>query len=320
MEKNKLVKKVISIGECLIDEIHYPGKGSNIENMPGGAPANVAVCNAQLGGRSVLLTKLGQDSQGELLVSVLQEKKVDTTHIVLTDAHVTTKAIVHIDKKGERSFKFDRRNSADLFFQTSEVPLSIFEEGDVLHFGSVDLVPSLIKDATSYAIRNAKQKGMFLSFDVNLRFPLWPSEDRLRLTVKEFLLGVDIVKFSDDELQFVYPNVAEKDAIKDLLENQKVRIVIISRGAEGVSLYTLKNKPIEIKGNKRKVVDTTGAGDALVGAFLNQLLASGTKKDKLTSSPDNLKKWITFANLVAAYVVTKPGAISAMPTLADLKK
>lgn len=320
MEKNKLGKKLISIGECLIDEMHYPGRGSNIENMPGGAPANVAVCNAQLGGRSVLLTKLGQDAQGEFLIGVLQEKKVDTTHIVLTDAHVTTKAIVHIDKKGERSFKFDRRNSADLFFQTNEVPLSIFEAGDVLHFGSVDLVPSLMKDATSFAIRNAKQKGLFISFDVNLRFPLWPSEDRLRQTVKEFLLGVDVLKFSENELRFIYPNVQEKDAVNDLLENQKVRILLISRGANGVSLFTSKNKPIDVKGNKVKVVDATGAGDALMGAFLHQLLLSGTKKDKLTSSPNDLKKWLTFANQVATYVVTKPGAIPAMPTLADLKK
>lgn len=320
MEKNKLTKKLISIGECLIDEIHYPGRGANIENMPGGAPANVAVCHAQLGGRAVMLTKLGQDPQGELLIATLQEKKVDTTHIVMTDAHVTTKAIVHIDKKGERSFKFDRRNSADLFFQTSEVPLSIFEEGDVLHFGSVDLVPSLMKDATSYAIRNAKQKGLFLSFDVNLRFPLWPSEDRLRLTVKEFLLGVDLVKFAEDELRFVYPNVEEKDAVKDLLENQKVRMVLVSRGANGATLFTLKNKPIDVKGTKVKVVDATGAGDALVGAFLHQIIQSGMKKDKLTSAPKDLKKWLTFANQVASYVVTKPGAIPAMPTLADLKK
>lgn len=320
MVKNNRVGKLIAIGECLIDEMHFPGRGSNVENHPGGAPANVAVANSQLGGQSVLLTKLGQDPQGELLVQTLKEKNVDTTYVMITDAHATTRAIVHIDKKGERSFKFDRRNSADLFFQPSELPVQIFQEGDILHFGSVDLVPSLIREATALAIRTAQQKNMLVSFDPNLRFPLWPSEDRLRETVKEFLVGVDILKMSDDELSFIYPNAKTDEAIEDLFKNQKVRLLILSHGSEGATLYLPKQKPVLIKGIKVKAVDTTGAGDALIGAFLNQLLLNGVKKDKLTASPTDLKNYLTFANKVAAYVVTKPGAISAMPALKDLKK
>ncbi len=309
--------KLISIGEALIDQVKQGVK--LIGRFTGGAPTNVAAMVAKLGQSSVLLTKIGDDDEGKMILETLRTLGVDTNHVKVTDAHDTTVAKVQVDKKGQRTFTFDRRNAADLFLTKEDIDPTLFEEGDILHFGSVNLVPSLTRKAHEFAIDTAKRNGVILSFDPNLRFNLWPNPLALREAVKEFMIGVDIFKVTEEELNFIFPDMSIEAAIEKVFQ-AKITWLILSKGDQGLVAYQAKQKPMVIKGVKVKVVDTTGAGDALIGALLLKILASGISKAKLASSGLKMKEFLTYANDVAALSTTKSGAIESFPSLEDLKK
>lgn len=309
--------KLISIGEALIDQVKQGVKV--VGKFVGGAPANVAAMVAHLGQPAILFTKVGDDEEGKLIIQTLQNKGVDVSQIKTTDAHDTTIAKVQVDKKGQRTFTFDRRNAADLFLMKEEIDPALFEANDILHFGSVNLVPSLSRKAHEFAMDLAKKQGLIISFDPNLRFNLWPNPLSLREAVKEFMFGVDILKVTEEELNFIFPDMSIEAAIEKVFQ-AKVTYLILSKGDQGVALYQAKQKPILIKGQKVKVVDTTGAGDALIGAFLGKILSAGLPKTKLASSSSKLKDYLSFANQVAALTVTKSGAIDSYPPLEVIKK
>jgi fructokinase len=309
--------KLISIGEALIDQVKQGVK--LIGKFTGGAPTNVAAMVANLGQASVLLTKIGDDDEGKMILETLGKLGVDTNHIKITDAHDTTVAKVQVDKKGQRTFTFDRRNAADLFLTKEDIDPTLFESGDILHFGSVNLVPSLTRKAHEFAIDTAKRNNVMLSFDPNLRFNLWPNPLALREAVKEFMLGVDIFKVTEEELNFIFPDMSIEAAIEKVFQ-AKITWLILSKGDQGLVAYQAKQKPLVIKGNKVKVVDTTGAGDALIGALLSKILASGISKSKLATSGLKMKEFLTFANDVASLSTTKSGAIESFPSQDDLKK
>ena len=309
--------KLISIGEALIDQVKQGVK--LIGRFTGGAPTNVAAMVAKLGQSSVLLTKIGDDDEGKMILETLRQLGVDTNHIKVTDAHDTTVAKVQVDKKGQRTFTFDRRNAADLFLTKEDIDPSLFESGDILHFGSVNLVPSLTRKAHEFAIDIAKKNDLMLSFDPNLRFNLWPNPLALREAIKEFMIGVDIFKVTEEELNFIFPDMSIESAIEKVFQ-AKITWLILSKGDQGLVAYQAKQKPIVIKGNKVKVVDTTGAGDALIGALLTKILAAGISKSKLASSALKMKEFLTYANAVAALSTTKSGAIESFPSQDDLKK
>jgi fructokinase len=309
--------KLISIGEALIDQVKQGVK--LIGKFTGGAPTNVAAMVANLGQSSVLLTKIGDDDEGKMILETLRQLGVDTNHIKMTDAHDTTVAKVQVDKKGQRTFTFDRRNAADLFLTKEDIDPSLFEAGDILHFGSVNLVPSLSRKAHEFAIDLAKKNNLILSFDPNLRFNLWPNPLALREAVKEFMLGVDIFKVTEEELNFIFPDMSIEAAIEKVFQ-ARITWLILSKGDQGLVAYQAKQKPIIIKGNKVKAIDTTGAGDALIGALLTKILSAGITKAKLATSALKMKEYLSFANDVAALSTTKSGAIESFPSQDDLKK
>ena len=309
--------KLISIGEALIDQVKQGVK--LIGKFTGGAPTNVAAMVANLGQSSVLLTKIGDDDEGKMILETLRQLGVDTNHIKVTDAHDTTLAKVQVDKKGQRTFTFDRRNAADLFLTKEDIDPSLFEAGDILHFGSVNLVPSLSRKAHEFAIDLAKKNNLILSFDPNLRFNLWPNPLALREAVKEFMLGVDIFKVTEEELNFIFPDMSIEAAIEKVFQ-ARITWLILSKGDQGLVAYQAKQKPIIIKGNKVKAIDTTGAGDALIGALLTKILSAGITKAKLATSALKMKEYLSFANDVAALSTTKSGAIESFPSQEDLKK
>ena len=309
--------KLISIGEALIDQVKQGVK--LIGRFTGGAPTNVAAMVANLGQSSVLLTKIGDDDEGKMILETLRRLGVDTNHVKVTDAHDTTVAKVQVDKKGQRTFTFDRRNAADLFLTKEDIDPTLFETGDILHFGSVNLVPSLTRKAHEFAIDTAKKNNLILSFDPNLRFSLWPNPLALREAVKEFMVGVDLFKVTEEELNFIFPDMSIESAIEKVFQ-AKITWLILSKGDQGLVAYQAKQKPIIIKGNKVKVIDTTGAGDALIGALLTKILASGISKSKLATSALKMKDFLTYANAVAALSTTKSGAIESFPSQDDLKK
>lgn len=309
--------KLISIGEALIDQVKQGVK--LVGKFAGGAPANVATLVANLGQKSILISKIGDDDEGKIILQTLQSKGVDVSQVRVTDSHDTTIAKVQVDKKGQRTFTFDRRNAADLFLMKEEIDSRLFEANDIFHFGSVNLVPSLSRKAHEYALDIARKNGLIISFDPNLRFNLWPSPIALRETVKEFMIGVDLLKVTEEELNFIFPDMTLEAAIEKVFQ-AKVTWLILSKGDQGLALYQAKQKPILIKGSKVKVVDTTGAGDALIGAFIVKILQAEISKSKLASSASKMKDFATFANYVAALSCTKSGAIDSFPSLEDLKK
>ncbi|OKL35656.1 carbohydrate kinase family protein [Domibacillus mangrovi] len=307
-----------SIGEVLIDFIPLQ-KGQalkdvvSFERAPGGAPANVAAAIAKLGGRSKMITKLGADAFGDFLLEKLEETGVDTSHIIRTNEANTGLAFVSLREDGERDFSFYRKPSADLLLTADEVDNSIFETGDILHFCSVDLVDSPMKQAHVKAIQSAKESGALISFDPNVRLPLWDSSDACRETILEFIPKAHIVKISDEELTFITGIENEDKAIASLFFGD-VQTVIYTKGAAGATLY-VQDITIDSNGYSVDVQDTTGAGDAFIGALLYRLMEADTSQQTLQHVLIcDGQSILSFANAAGAITTTGKGAISSLPS------
>ncbi len=307
-----------SIGEVLIDFIPLQ-KGRSLkdvvsfERAPGGAPANVAAAVAKLGGHSKMITKLGADAFGDFLLEKLEETGVDTRHVIRTHEANTGLAFVSLREDGERDFSFYRKPSADLLLTADEVEESLFEAGDILHFCSVDLVESPMKQAHIKAIQSAKESGALISFDPNVRLPLWDSPDACRETILEFIPKAHIVKISDEELAFIAGIEDEDKAIASLFVGD-VQTVIYTKGAAGATLY-VQDITIDSSGYSVDVQDTTGAGDAFIGALLYLLLEAGADQKGLSAVlAHHGHSILAFANAAGAISTTGKGAISSLPS------
>lgn len=307
-----------SIGEVLIDFIPLE-KGValkeviSFERTPGGAPANVAATVAKLGGVAHLLSQVGDDAFGEFLVEQLAEVGVQTDKITKTKEAKTALAFVSLREDGERDFSFYRNPSADLLFSEQYIQEEWFTEGDILHFCSVDLIESPMKDAHIKAIKQAQAKGSLISFDPNVRLPLWDCSETCRETILAFLPEADVVKIAEDELVFITDIENEVEAIASLFRG-RVKVVICTKGGQGAVLY-VENVRFMAKGFSVRVVDTTGAGDAFIGAFLHCLLKNDVRPSQLTAfCQAHHNELLSFANACAALTTTGKGAIQSIPT------
>lgn len=273
----------------------------------GGAPANVAVCVAKLGGSSCMITKLGDDIFGRFLKYTLEKEGVDVEHVLFTDEANTALAFVSLDKDGERSFSFYRKPSADMLLDENDVSGITLDNTDILHFGSVDLIDAPVRKAHDKLIAKARECGAIISFDPNLRYSLWKDKQSLLDTVKRYIPLADIVKVSGEELTDITGISDEKSAVNQLFTDN-VKLLIVTKGAYGAVAYTKKDV-VSVPSEKiEKVVDTTGAGDSFVGATLYQLIENG-----FDISVESLKKILFFSNKTAGIVVGGAGAIPSMP-------
>ncbi|WP_079505096.1 carbohydrate kinase family protein [Mesobacillus jeotgali] len=309
--------KLYSIGEVLIDFIPQQ-KGAalkdvmSFERAPGGAPANVAAAVAKYGHAASMITKLGEDAFGDFLVEQLENAGVETAKVLRTKEANTGLAFVSLKDDGERDFSFYRKPSADLLFTEEEVKAEWFAKGDVLHFCSVDLVESPMKQAHKRAISLMKEKDGLISFDPNVRLPLWDNPDDCRSAILEFLPHAHIVKISDEELEFITGISDVEDAIQSLFTGD-VQAVVFTKGADGADLY-VKNSKWESAGYKVDVQDTTGAGDAFIGGFLYKLLEAGAEPKNLAAIlSEKHEEILQFANASGALTAAGKGAISALP-------
>lgn len=313
-----ILKKVFCIGETLIDFIPVQKEKSlkevtSFERVAGGAPMNVAIAIAKYGGSSAMLTKIANDHFGDYLMDVLQENGVDTSYIIRCDEGETGLAFVSIDKFGERSFNFYRENAADLLFSPDEVKSDWFQKGDLLHFCSVDLIESPMKQTHIKVIDEFRRIGGIVSFDPNVRLPLWPNAECCRQTILNFLPLADIVKVSDEELFFITDRNKEKEAIQSLFIGN-VKVVVYTKGSEGAIIYLKNGEQYEDRGFKVTVSDTTGAGDAFIGGFLSELLSLDISNDNLCQTVSkNHQRLLTFANASGALTASVKGAIQAAP-------
>ncbi|MBI5974826.1 carbohydrate kinase family protein [Staphylococcus canis] len=314
--------KLYAIGEALIDFIPTTRDVAlkdvkGFEPQVGGAPTNVASRVAKLGAPSALITQLGQDAFGDRILETLEHESVDTTLIKRTTEANTGLAFVSLTASGERDFAFYRKPSADMLLEPQAVQVD-FQPEDILHFCSVDLVPSPMKATHEKVIQQMEEAKGTIIFDPNLRFPLWPSKDELKETVLEFLPKAHIVKISDEELSFLTGS-EDESSIQNLIQGN-TEIIIYTKGAKGASIYTKEGEIAHHKGYKVEVQDTTGAGDAFTGAFIYQLLEAQDTMMPFEYIQENAEKMLSFSNAVAALSTTRKGAIESLPILDEISK
>lgn len=312
--------KVLTIGEALIDFIpEEKGVGlkdvSKFTKFTGGAPANVAAAVSKLGGESAFIGKLGNDGFGDFIIENLKEVNVNTDFVSRTNEANTALAFVVLKDDGDREFSFYRNPSADMLLDKDEIKEEWFNEGDILHFCSVDLIEAPVKYAHIRAIEIAKEKNCIVSFDPNVRKPLWNDLEECRKTILEFIPKADILKISSEEIQFISENDNEMESIKSFFVGD-VKVVILTRGEDGVSIFT-KDKEVNINGLTIDAIDTTAAGDSFIGAFLYKVSSLGIDINNIDI--DLLNEIGIFANNVGAITATRKGAISSIPTFEEVE-
>jgi len=314
-------KHLVAIGEALIDFI--PDKtGVEFYEVTafspkiGGAPANVCGAFSRLGGKSVLLTQVGDDLFGGKIIKELGEAGLDTNYIKQTSKANTALAFVSLGADGNRDFNFYRKPSADMLMSSEDVSQDAFEDIYALHFCSVSLGDFPMKDAHKKAIEYAKKNGAIISFDPNLRPALWSSEEAMRKAVLEFIPYADILKISDEELEFITGEKQIDGALQNLF-GQNVKLVVYTMGSEGAKLFT-KNAQGFDPGVKVHAKDTTGAGDGFIGSLLWSLAARSVTPELIdTLNGDELTRMAAFANKFCAVSVTREGAIASYPGLEE---
>lgn len=316
------MKNVISIGEALIDFI--PNKKGcplkqvdSFQRVCGGAPTNVSAVISKLGGNSKIITKLGKDAFGDFIIDTLNSLNVDTSCILRTDIANTCLAFVSLEENGNRDFSFYRNPSADMLLDKTELQSKWFDDIGILHFCSVALAESPMKYAHIEAIKMAKQHDAIISFDPNVRLPLWKNHKECKDTINEFIKYADILKISDEEIEFITGMDIYK-ASEKLFNENNVKIILYSMGKDGAMILT-KNAKIVVPSVDVSVKDTTGAGDSIIGAFLYCLCKDNISAKNLDSiSNEKLKEYLKFANYYASYSTMGSGAINSYANLEQI--
>jgi fructokinase len=313
---------IVCIGELLIDffctdvDIDLV-EGQSFQKQAGGAPANVCATIAKLGGTSHFCGKVGNDPFGHFLKKTLNDVKVDTSMLVFDDVHPTTLAFVSLKANGERDFVFNR--GADAFLFEEELDKEKMKEASIFHFGSATaLLSDPFQSTYLNAMKMAKMDGKFISFDPNFRKDLWKERISTFIALaKQGMALADFVKVSDEELTIItgMNNLAEG---ANALHQLGARVVAVTLGKEGTYLSVGQTSEI-VPSVKVQSIDSTGAGDAFVGATLYQL-AKENPKNLQDLDFEQLKNIISFSNKVAAFVCTKVGAIAALPTIEEVAR
>ena len=309
---------IMALGECLVDFVCTESGGKlHLEGNPGGAPANVLAIAAKLGRSTALVSKVGADHFGAFLRRHLQAAGIGTGSLLQDPLHPTTLAIVRLDEAGNRDFTFYRDRTADVMLAREELPLDELCAARVLHFGSLSLTCEPARAATLAAVTAARAAGAVISYDPNLRPPLWPSLDAARTQLLAGLALADLVKVSEEELFFLTEAASLDAGAEALFARFPLRLLAVTRGPAGCILYT---RTLRCAGATfdTPCVDTTGAGDAFWGAALTWLLEQDRPAEALTQA--DLAALLDFANAAGSLATTKHGAIPAMPTREEIAR
>lgn len=317
------MNKLLAIGEALIDMIPQQvnvgiQEVNGFQPIVGGAPANVCGAFVKLGGKAEMITQLGDDPFGDKIVYEFEKFGIGKDYVKRTDKANTALAFVALKDDGNREFSFYRRPSADMLLTPEDVKEEWFEGEYALHFCSVSLGNFPMKEAHKQAITYAEKAGLLISFDPNLRKPLWNDEKALYDTVHEFIPKAHILKISDEELEFLTGKTEIKEALDQLFVGN-VKMVIYTRGSAGAECYT-KNAAASVQCERVKAVDTTGAGDGFIGSFLYKLFQSGINAENMDHlSTGQMEEFLRFSNRFCGYSVQRKGAIASYPTSADME-
>ena len=310
---------VIALGELLIDFTCQSADADGYPLMvahPGGAPANYLAALAKYGKKTALMGKVGDDSFGRLLLSTLEKANIGTDSMVVSEDYFTTLAFVTLDEQGDLEFSFARKPGADTQLSFDELNTTLIDEACVFHFGTLSLTDEPARSATYKAVEYAKAQGKFISFDPNLRPPLWRKLDEAKEQMLWGLSMADVVKISDEEAQFLFGLEPER-AAQHILAEFGSQLVFVTCGADGCHFATKAFKGFEKSLEGINAIDTTGAGDIFGGSAMSALLDTGKAVDELSLS--ELSRITAFACTAAGLSTTRPGGISSVPELAEVR-
>lgn len=303
---------VVALGELLID---FTENGISIQSNqlfeanPGGAPCNVLAMLQKLGRKTAFIGKVGEDSFGKMLVRTIQDQGIDTQGVVYDSCVPTTLAFVHTKDDGDRSFSFYRNPGADMMLQVSEINSELIEQSKLFHFGSLSMTASNVEEATKYAIKKAKDANAIISFDPNLRPPLWENLKTAREKIAYGLSQCDVLKISDDEIMFMTGETDIDRGIRKIIQTYEIPFVCATMGKKGSKAF-FEGKKVEGKPFVRTdTVETTGAGDTFCACMLDFVLQQGIKELEESA----VKNMLEFANAAASIITTRKGALRVMP-------
>lgn len=303
---------VVTLGELLIDftENGVSGQGNPIyEANPGGAPCNVLAMLTKLGRKTVFIGKVGRDIFGKRLKATLEEVGIDTTNLVMDEEARTTLAFVETFADGDRDFSFYRNPGADMMLKETEVDMGLVKDAEVFHFGTLSMTHEGVREATKKAVAAAKEAGAVISFDPNLREPLWKSLEEAKEQAAYGFSQCDVLKISDNEIQWFTGEEDYDAGIRKLREQYDIPLILFSMGKDGSRAY-YKDLRVEVKPFlQEKTIETTGAGDTFGGSCLHYVLQYGLHN----LDEEKLTEMLTFANAAASIITTRKGALRVMP-------
>lgn len=314
------MKDVVAIGELLIDfapvstdDAGYP----TLKAQPGGAPGNFLAALQKYGCTTALMGKVGEDAFGNLLVNTLDTLGISTKGIVKDPSVFTTLAFVTLDATGNREFSFARKPGADTRLRVEELDTALLDSCKVLHFGTLSLTGEPARSATKAAVAYAKEHGKLISLDPNLRKPLWPNDEVAKEQIEWSLHQADIVKISDEEIEFLW-GISPEEGAQKLLREYGVRLVYATLGPKGCHFANAQGYGKVASPTGIHVVDTTGAGDIFGGSAMSQFLRLNKEPEELTV--EEMRAVTRFACCAASLSTQTHGGIVSVVPEADVRK
>ena len=309
---------VAALGELLID---FTGNGTSeqgnpvFEANPGGAPCNVLAMLSKLGDKTAFIGKVGKDFFGEQLKEAIKEVGIDASALCMDEEIHTTLALVHTYPDGDRDFSFYRNPGADMMLREDEIPEEVIQNSKIFHFGTLSMTHEGVRNATKKALDIAKAAGAVISFDPNLRPPLWNDLEDAKEQVLYGLGYCDILKISDNEIQWLTGEEDYTHGVAWIKERYNIPLILVSMGKEGSRAY-YGNTMVEVHPFLQKnTIETTGAGDTFCGCVLHYICDHGL--ENLTE--ENLTEMLRFANAAASLITTKKGALRVMPEVEEIQ-
>lgn len=310
---NEKLFDVTALGELLIDftENGTSSQGNPLmEANPGGAPCNVLAMLERLGKKTAFIGKVGKDMFGEQLKSAVEEVGIDTRNLIMDETVHTTLAFVHTYPDGDRDFSFYRDPGADMMLTKEEIQKDLIENSSIFHFGTLSSTHEGVREATRHAIELAKNAGCIITFDPNLRPPLWKSLDDARREIEYGMTKCDVLKISDNEVEFLFGTDDYDKGAAMIQEKYNIPLILITMGKDGSRAYYKDLRAEAAPFLQKNTIETTGAGDTFCASALNYVLEHGL--EGLTE--ENLVELLTFANAAASLITTRKGALRVMPS------
>lgn len=303
---------VVALGELLIDftENGISSQGNPLfEANPGGAPCNVLAMLTKLGHKTAFIGKVGNDFFGKQLEDAIKEIGINVTGLRKDDKVHTTLALVHTYPDGDRDFSFYRDPGADMMLTEEEIPEELILETRIFHFGTLSMTHEKVRRATKKAVAIAKQAGAIISFDPNIREPLWNTMDEAKEQVLYGLGQCHILKISDNEIQWLTGKNDYTEAVKWIREKYDIPLILVSMGKEGSRAYYQDRMVEKAPFINENTIETTGAGDTFCACVLHYICKHGLEN----LIEKNLKEMLTYANAAASIITTRKGALRVMP-------